>query len=209
MKIAILLDAEGRAASFTEQGTIYVYERRDDVWAADRKQDFVSAAYTTMADLRSYICKITAWLGECKVLAAKRSNGYYRLAFEGCGVALWAVEGSPPQFISQIESFYTKSPELQPDHQPAAVPSKTYITPIPGKTGFYAADLRDVMAHKAGINSRELLLPFFEEAQFERLEIICDHVPRWFNEELGRLNLKAVSESDGRQTKVHVYPVGH
>ncbi len=209
MKIAALLDAAGEAAPFTEAGTICVYERQGDSWAAARERGFASAAHTSVRALRSYIAEAARWLGDCKVLAAKRSPGYYRVAFEGCGVALWAAEGAPPQFVSRIEAFYERrvgEPETESRGGDAAAPA--YIVPIPGKAGHYAADLREVMAHRTGVSSREVLLPFFSETAFSRLEIVCDHVPKWFERELGRFRLKAVSESNGKQVKICVYPAG-
>ena len=34
------------------------------------------------------------------------------------------------------------------------------------------------------MNSRQLLLPFIREASFCQLEVICDHLPKWFEREL-------------------------
>jgi hypothetical protein len=66
-------------------------------------------------------------------------------------------------------------------------------------------DLRDVMAHKTTLNSKELLLPFFQSTPFRQLEIICDHIPCWFQSELSILGLRAnVESSDGGQMKIHV-----
>jgi Fe-only nitrogenase accessory protein AnfO len=206
LKIAVLLDGAGKAAGLQEGGTIYVFERKNDVWSSDVKLDFLPAGFASMAELRSYIGSISRRLGDCKILAAKASNGFYRVVFEGFGVGLWAVTGIPQQFISRLEAFYVEPP-APPETaagQEAAAPS-AFITPIPGKTGYYRADLRKVMEHRAGVNSREVLLPFFRHTPFTRLELVCDHVPRWFERELPALKLRADAESAGRIVNIHVY----
>jgi Fe-only nitrogenase accessory protein AnfO len=204
LKIAVLLDDAGRAAGFHEGGTIYIFERQEDVWRSDIKFDFLPAGFASMTELRDYIGSISCRLGDCKILAAKASAGFYRVAFESFGVGLWAVTGTPRHFIGQVEAFYTK-PAPSPADSSEDGKTPVFITPISGKTGYYRADLREVMAHRAGINSRELLLPFFKQTPFTRLELVCDHIPRWFEKELPALKLRADAESADRIVKVHVY----
>ncbi|HWQ73764.1 MAG TPA: Fe-only nitrogenase accessory AnfO family protein [Syntrophomonas sp.] len=199
MKIAVLMNESGRAASFFETAALLVYEKNGDSWVADQKYDWTPGMHHSMSALRTYLGHIVDWLQDCKVVAAKRSHGFYRVVFESCGVAVWAVEGCPQDFIPQIECFYNENTET--GSEPAEL-----ICPIAGKTGFYAVDLREVMAHHDAYNSRDVLMPFFQKSAFERLEIICDHVPKWFQTELPALGLRADVEAQGSVMKVHVYP---
>jgi Fe-only nitrogenase accessory protein AnfO len=199
LKIAVLLDESGKAAGLQKGGTIYVFERKEDIWLSEVKLDFQPVEFGSMAELRTYIGSTSRLLGDCHILAAQASTGFYRVVFESFEVALWAVEGIPQNFIGQIEAFYT---------EPAASRAETpaLISPVPGKAGYYRADLREVMAHRAGLNSREVLLPFFKHTLFSRLELVCDHVPRWFEKELPALGLRADAEAGGEIVKIHVYP---
>lgn len=200
MRIAVLLDGKGRAAGLDKSGTILVYERVDNTWAADRKLEYESSEYATMAALRKYLGTVRSWLDDCNILAAKPSNGFYRVVFESFGVALWAIDGYPQDFISQIEHFYT--------HRKAeSCESPEPITPIAHKAGYYSVDLKEVMAHRSAFNSKQILMPFLREAKFMRLEITCDHVPKWFASELPALNLRADVESYQDGVRVHVYPL--
>ncbi|MDR2705813.1 MAG: hypothetical protein LBC02_08560 [Planctomycetaceae bacterium] len=206
MKIAILLDQHGIASRFSEGGTIYVFEKRDEMWISERKFDFLSRNYTSMLELRSYMSSVVQWFDDCNVFAARLSTGYYRVLLEGYGIGLWAVEGIPQHFITKIESFYRNSP--QNDIKNVTVDERQQlIIPIPHKTGFYRVDLREVMAHKTTLNSKELLLPFFKETPFRQLEIICNHVPCWFQSELSLLGLWAnIESSDNEQIKIVIVP---
>ncbi|MDR2755557.1 MAG: hypothetical protein LBC20_07595 [Planctomycetaceae bacterium] len=203
MKIAILLGEQGMAVRFSDAGIIYIFEKRDDVWISEQKFDFLSRSYTSMSDLRSYMNLVVRWLGDCKVFAAKLSNGYYRVLLEGYGIGLWTVEGKPQHFIAQIESFYQMRQNGGVVIEDGEL--ERFIVPIPHKTGFYRTDLRDVMLHKTALNSKEILLPFFKKTPFRQLEIICEHIPRWFQSELSALGLLAnIESSDQGFLKIHI-----
>lgn len=212
MKIAVLLNQNGQVSCFSDGGTIYVFEKREEDWISERQFDFSSRNYESMSELRDYVGSVVRRLGDCKVFAARLSNGYYRILWESYGIGLWAAEGIPQHLMTQIESFYKNSP--QHDVQQGASNEVTIderqklIIPIPHKTGFYRVDLRDVMTHKTRLNSKELLLPFFKKTPFRQLEIICEHVPCWFRSELSALGLRAnIESSDKQQIKIIIVPV--
>ncbi len=201
MKIAVLMNGMETTASFSEEAVLLVYQREGDTWTANWKYDWTPGVHRSMATLRTCLSEIVDWLEDCKVVVANQSNGFYRVTFESLGVALWEMKGRPSDLIPQIECFYDNE-----DREKVESPVEL-IGPVVGRAGHYTVDLRQVMAHDTAFNSRDVLLPFFKETAFERLEIICDHVPKWFDAELPLLGLRADAEACGRATKVHVYPV--
>jgi Fe-only nitrogenase accessory protein AnfO len=60
--------------------------------------------------------------------------------------------------------------------------------------GHYLINLSGILAGNPALNSREVLIPHLEGNSFQKLEIICDHIPRWFYNELRNLKLKAGPE---------------
>jgi Fe-only nitrogenase accessory protein AnfO len=206
MEIAALLDDDGQATAPESGGTIYVFGRSEGNWVCTRELPFNVGSNATMQELRGYVSQVCEWLGDCKILAAKPAIGFYRVTFGGCGIALWPVKGSPENFIEQVEDFYLRSTQAASE-PPEEVDLKTLIEPVPGRAGHYRVDLRDAMAVKGAHNSQQVLLPFFQEANFVLLEILCDHQPRWFERVLPELNLRAVVESASDVTRVHVEPI--
>lgn len=198
MEIAVLMDGTGEVVPFSEDAVLRVYQRDGDSWAGIRETEWSAGQHDSMTSLRVHLGEVVEWLDGCSVIAAARSNGFFRVAFGGFGVALWSVRGYPPDFIEQIERFYGKDCEDGDE-------SSDLIRPVAGSAGHYEVDLREVMAHNTSLNSRDVLLPFFRDASFEHLEILCDHMPRWFAAELPRLNLSADVETRGQVTKVHVH----
>jgi len=49
--------------------------------------------------------------------------------------------------------------------------------------GRYRINLSALMEADRRFNSKQILLPFMAEAEFKELEILCDHLPRWFGRE--------------------------
>lgn len=192
------MDRTGAVVSFSEDAILRVYRRDGDSWVSIRERDWDTNRQDSMAALRDGLGEVVAWLDGCSVVASARSNGFFRVAFGGFGVALWSVRGYPPDFIDQIARFYGESGEAGSD-------GSDLIRPIAGRVGHYAVDLREVMAHNTSLNSRDVLLPFFRDASFEHLEILCDHIPRWFENELPHLNLSADVETRGQVVNVHVH----
>jgi hypothetical protein len=77
------------------------------------------------------------------------------------------------------------------------------------RDGHYRIDLVRVLASDFRLTSKQVLIPFMEKTAFQRLEILCDHPPRWLGGECERLKCHAESEPlvvDGLQWKITVYP---
>jgi hypothetical protein len=106
MKIAMLLDAAGRAARPEANGTVYVYERKGSDWIVSRKRSHAAADCTTVAQMRAYLTETCQWLGDCTVLAAETPRGFGRLVFAQKGIDFWAIDGEPRNYLDQIEAAY-------------------------------------------------------------------------------------------------------
>jgi Fe-only nitrogenase accessory protein AnfO len=226
MLIAALLNDDGDAASPQEGGKARVFDRKGGEWETVAEAAFRPEGCASMADLRAYIGDACQRLGGCKVLAAGPATGFYRVAFESFGVALWTVAGHPEAAFEQIEAFYAEANRKGCGKGTACGcgqgcgagcgkeggggaggkgAADSLIKAVHGKAGHYKADLREVMGGRAGINSREALLPFLKEVPFARLELVCEHVPRWFEAELPALGLRADTEFCGNSVTVNVY----
>lgn len=106
MKIAMLLDATGRAAYPEAEGTVYVYERQGDEWVVVRSREHCAADRTTIVAMRAYLGRLCAWLGDCTVFAALAPRGFGGLVFAQSGIDFWCVGGEPANYLDQIENAY-------------------------------------------------------------------------------------------------------
>jgi hypothetical protein len=72
----------------------------------------------------------------------------------------------------------------------------TVPSPLPiGEPGddHYRINLVELIQSGMPHVSREVLMPFFETVAFQRLEILCEHIPKWFPMELETLGLRVES----------------
>ena len=206
MRVAALLDESGHAVAPQAGGTIHVFELQDRVWADIRTLAFPPPPNASMEQLRQRVGEVCSWLADCQVLAAGATNGYYRVTFASFGVALWPVLGTPEQFIDQVADFYLHAANRQCEPEPDE-PAQAAIQPVPERTGHYRVDLRGTMGKPGAHASQAVLLPFLQEASFQRLEIWCDHVPRWFSHTLPELGLASKEENSADFVRVQVYPL--
>ena len=66
--------------------------------------------------------------------------------------------------------------------------------------------MKTEMQNNANLTSKQILLPFIQKTSFNELEIICGHVPPWFEREFSRLNLRSeIEKINERNVKVRVY----
>jgi Fe-only nitrogenase accessory protein AnfO len=75
--------------------------------------------------------------------------------------------------------------------------------------GRYQINLAEIMRVNPALNSWQVLVPTLERKAFKKLEIICDHMPKWFNNELRNLKLTAepeVPDESGLWLKIVVSP---
>jgi Fe-only nitrogenase accessory protein AnfO len=76
-------------------------------------------------------------------------------------------------------------------------PGQSMPQPLPvGDVAFgqYQFNLAEVLQKNPTLNSREVLIPFLEKRAFQKLEIICDHLPRWFEMKADQLMLQTEFE---------------
>jgi hypothetical protein len=106
MKIAMLLDAAGRAVRPEANGTVYVYERQGNDWVVSRTRLHQAADCTSIAQMRAYLTGTCQWLADCTVLAAEAPGGFGRLVFAQNGVDFWDIDGLPNNYLDQIEAAY-------------------------------------------------------------------------------------------------------
>ena len=91
-----------------------------------------------------------------------------------------------------------------------AVPKPELVGDV--NDGYYRINLADALDSGQNFNSRQILIPFLKEQSFRKLEIYCDHSPKWFSKEIESLNVRIVSEIrdiSGHGVKITVSPMRH
>jgi hypothetical protein len=98
------------------------------------------------------------------------------------------MQGAPAKFLDYIAANEARqrSVALRPAERPAPAGTE--------REGCYFIDLKTLLEKDSTLTSKQVLSPFLQNADFEELEVICEHVPLWFAKEFPGLKLNATTE---------------
>jgi Fe-only nitrogenase accessory protein AnfO len=203
MRIAAYVDEGGYAVGLYEPGSVLLYEKAAGAWRAIREVPLSLSVGMPLAEVRTRIHEAVARLEGCKVFIAAEVKGLSYTIFEGLGFAIWKVSGLAENRLEYLR--------LREEEELLAVQRRPPSPQPVGdeREGSYRIDLAEILNSDSRFSSKEILIPFLEKAVFQRLEILCDHPPRWLGQEFERLRLKYQVEAldpSGHEMRILVRP---
>ena len=195
MKIAVFIDDQGNTTSLYQPGRIWLYESSPSGWRVVREITFGLNVQMGLTEIRTLTLAMLADLDGCRHFVARSINGALLSYFDGMGVVMWKLDGEPLGFLPQIQHIVEEKAQQEQTQSTPALFIK------PGKTaGDYQLDLIDALRSDKALTSKQVLQPFLRQGEFKRIEVICDHLPKWFSRELPALSLTLAVENkpDGR-----------
>lgn len=201
--IAVLENSNGEASSFSETGMVKVYLKNESGWNVINNIIFNIVEIDEIEAIKIKIKSIVEALENCKIFVGSKITGYSYTLFEKKGINAWQMQGKAESFLDYI---LEKEEELREKSNAINSESEEVPTPIlNGKSGFYKINLKDVLDKNSNLTSKKVLLPFLKNTEFDELEIICAHIPKWFQQEFDDCNLKSTTEeSSAGEIKVIV-----
>lgn len=237
MKIATYINENGNVVSFREKGSVCLYENMSGLWIKKKKCFFTMNDITSLAEARFKFINIVSQLEDCKIFLLGELRGLQHALLEEMGFHTWKSDGElfeQLNFVARKENeiiINEKSSSKDAKSQDSCRCRTDCSTsakelcgtepldinrPIPvplpvgnNSDGYYKINLAEVLRNDLGLNSRQVLIPFMETTAFKKLEIFCDHLPRWFLWEIEHLNLRKESETldaSGYGIKIIVIP---
>ena len=201
MKIAVHVNHQDEVASLYEAGFLRLYEKNiaedHDIWRATAEIAFAIDADMPLSLVKAAIHAAWAELGDCTLLVSAEVRGMiYSVLQEELGVHTWKSEGP---LLQQLDMVSQKQTEQEAKRRFELVNLAGKLAPAPMRVGdpqagHFWIDLKEALAHESAQTSRQILIPFLSSGRFCKLEILCDHLPKWLSWELERLNLSAESE---------------
>ncbi|EIQ02156.1 Fe-only nitrogenase accessory protein AnfO [Opitutaceae bacterium TAV1] len=188
MKIAAYVNEEGKAVSFNARGMVRIYKRRSGIWVNMTGFPLELRRDAGLAEFQAAFTHMIARLEDCRIFIVDEIRGVPCAILDSMGFRLWQVAGP---VLEQLDLVAGKTQE-EADNATSA--SRAPVPVGDPRDGFYRLNLRQVLRSDASLNSRQVLIPFLEAGAFRKLEVLCDHTPRWMEKELERLHLRADSE---------------
>lgn len=203
-EIAVFINEKGSTASMDEAGSVKIYLKSGDEWGVSRGIPFFIDHDKGIKGVRDSVNELVTFLDKCKVFVGREVTGILYNNLDVHGVGIIEMDGVPENFLDYVlkqEEEYEKlveSGKEELDTLPHPIDTK--------KEGYYSINLKLLSIDSPNVTSKQALIPFLSNNKFYELEVICGHVPRWFETELPKLNLKheTIKESE-TQFKVIIY----
>ena len=198
-KIAVTIDGNQLVGEFLESQSIRVYSKENEGWKVIEEFPIALDLSKGPGMLRKEITALAEALKDCKILISKKISGLSFTVLDNIGFHLWEIEGSPgdlADYVSnQEESIETQKSEPKKEVAPTALE----------QLGYYFIDLIQLQQSDAMVSTKQALLPFLRNTPFYQLEIVCSHIPPWFESEFEKLGLNSkIEQTDGNRYKVIV-----
>lgn len=186
--IAVYVNEEGNTASISEEGIIRIYQKSEEGWNSVSEATFCLGVVKGISEARRIMIEMVQKLEGCNVFVAKEVVGQLYYVLEANGFESFEAEGKPELFLEAIweEVQSTKSENVKASETETV----SYFEKT-DKEGFYFLNLKKALNLDCSISSKKLLLPFLRKKDFSGLDVICDHLPRWFETELSTMGLKS------------------
>lgn len=201
MKIAVFINQDGEIAPLFEPGGVRLYSRCDNRWQAVGEIPYALNHQMSLSEIRTRTLTLLEEMPGCHHFVARQIQGALLAWFDGMGVTMWQFTGLPEDCL---EVIYTAVRQVQ---RVPAVPAaaETFIQ-TSAREGEYHIDLITALAGDARLTSKQLLIPFLQSRRFIRLSVTCDHLPKWFEQQLPALNLAVEVEKQRGHLCAVIHP---
>ena len=203
--IAVLLNNNGETSSWLDSGIIKVYERRNEEWIESKSLPYCISTNTNIISLRKYLSELVEKLDNCRIFIAKEVSGQLFSILEAYYFNVYELNGVPDMFL---DSVFISEKKLQKEELLFASQAENKFFPDQiDKFGNYTIDLKKLLQEDGTVSSKQILIPFLKDEKFESLEVVCDHVPKWFDRELINMgyNFHITTRKDGN-ISTSIYP---
>ena len=181
MKIAAFVNESGEIVDFYGKGEICLFGKVADAWAITKVLPLTLKREMGIAGVRSALTNTVSQLEDCEVFLVRELRGILKVYLEELGYRVWKSEGP---LVDQLDNVLFREQEML-NEEVVAVPSPQPVGE-PGDDS-YRINLVELIRSGMPHVSREVLMPFFETVSFRKLEIVCEHIPKWFPMELETL----------------------
>ena len=183
-----------------------LYEKSNEKWLKIKSipYEFLLDDYD-LNSIKTYYANLLSELANCKIFVAKKLSGFLINFLDFNGFKIYEFAGAPIDFLDSILDSEKKEKEkkifLQSQVIDMFAPQKV------DKFGNYKLNLYKILQSNEKITSKQIIIPFFKKENVKNLEIICDHIPKWFDKSLLEMgfNYQVLPDTNGLMT-VNISP---
>lgn len=192
--IAVYVNQVGATSTFKEPGFIRLYGRNDSEWILFKEYPNTIDFSMGISEIRIKLNEVVQKLDDCNIFVAKEISGQLYYVLEANAFNTYEAEGKPEEYLDSIweveQSEMKKKNDDKKDSTPIILQEQT------DRPGVYSINLTKALNQNGTLSSKQILRPFLQKKKFESLEILCDHIPRWFETDLKRFDTIVTKQSE-------------
>jgi len=181
--MAVFFDANDQVTSFDEMTHWDLFYKKDDSWQKSKVVPYTPSLLGDLGTIRENIKQMIAEFEDCRIIITKSMTGIPYHTFDKAGFIICEAESFDLELLDAIRQDLISTAEEAAN---SLLPMATTETDSPGD---YFFDLNQLQKNTPEISSKMALLPFFKNVPFLSLDLICDHVPPWFDKIFDSMNL--------------------
>ncbi len=200
-KIAVILNEAGKLTAFERGAVLTVFSKENNVWSVVNEIRYSLDLTSNISDIRNSIKAILLQLEDCKVIIGETITGLPYNILDRLGFEIYEAQSVSDSLLEEINNEL----ETEAAHY---TPLSSEVPTVPVETseqGVFFLNLIMLQEKRPEISSKKALQPFFETCCFYRLDLICSHIPPWFDVTLPQKRLTySVEELEKNQLKVSI-----
>jgi len=195
--IAVLLNKNHETISWLDSGIIKLYKKTSGEWIEIKSLTYSIPINSNIITLRKTLSELVDNLDNCKVFVAKEVSGLLFSILDSHSFNIYELNGMPNLFLDSVlmsvEKFQMDKLLLEPKCVKEFSPEKI------DNQGNYTIDLVKLLQTNKTVTSKQILIPFLKDEIFKTLEVVFDHIPKWFEKHLPSMgyDFKIIAEEDG------------
>jgi Fe-only nitrogenase accessory protein AnfO len=200
LKIAVVENDNQKTSSIFEPGFVATYEEDGGEWKVLNRFENKVCGAKGIAAVRIAVADTVKQLGDVKILVASEIPGIAFGVFQASGFDIFLVENSVLDVLDSVKKEMLEVIEKRQE-KPCKFDIMQFLEPGMNK-GDFSLNMEEILLKNPDLTSKKILIPYLENGGFNRLDIICSHIPKWFYTDLGILGFEyeTVNESLNRKT---------
>ncbi|ADU27833.1 Fe-only nitrogenase accessory protein AnfO [Ethanoligenens harbinense] len=181
MQIAVIENNEGKTHSIFEPGFLAVYEHENKEWKElSRKENPVPDAQG-IAAVRQSLSDVVESLPHVRILIASDLSGVAFSIFESAGFEIFLVKSDAASALASVRKTIL---EDQKESESANNVDISQFFEHGTNKGDFVVNLQQAQMAYPQLSSKKILLDHVKRGEFNRLDVIVSHTPKWFDREL-------------------------
>jgi Fe-only nitrogenase accessory protein AnfO len=200
LKIAVVENNNQKTSSIFEPGFIAIYEEEGGEWKVLNRFENKVCNAEGIAAVRMAVADTIKQLGDVKIVLASEIPGIAFGTFQAAGFEIFLVENNTLDVLDSIKKEMLEVIEERKE-KTREFDIMQFLEPETNKVDF-CLNMEEILLKNPELTSKKILIPYLRKGEFNRLDVICSHIPKWFNIDLGVLGFEyeTVNELPNRKT---------